>query len=204
MELITDTVAEARQRAVAATIAEIHAVLAAEGATPSGLEQVKDALVALAARPELFPDTHFPEPAPDRADALYGLAEDPDRSNALYVYRPRPGYQTPPHNHATWAVVVGIEGCEPNRIYRRLDDGRRAGHAVLELEERLTIGPGDGLWLLPDGVHSIHIAGDRPIKHLHMYGRTLLDLPTRLDFDPRAETCWRPMRRPTVLTPRGD
>ena len=36
--------------------------------------------------------------------------------------------ETPPHNHTTWAVVVGHAGNELNRFYARTDDGSRRHH----------------------------------------------------------------------------
>ena len=197
-------VAAERRGAVEAALAEIRAIETAQGISRSSLDEIKAVLVALAKRPELFPDRHFPGPSAGEIETLYGISEDPDHRFALYVYRPAPGKVTSPHNHSTWAVVVGIEGEEATKGYRRLDGGSAAGPARIEVEKEFVVGPAGGMGYMPHDIHSIHIGGDRPIKHLHMYGTSLLHLPDRLDFDVEAGTCRPPAGKPVVLQPVAD
>jgi predicted metal-dependent enzyme (double-stranded beta helix superfamily) len=51
------------------------------------------------------------------------LAQDDDDRFALYLNSARGSVATPPHNHTTWAVVVGFAGRELNRFYRRTEQG---------------------------------------------------------------------------------
>ena len=193
------TTAAQRDAAVAATIAEVRAIETRDGVTRAALERVKQVLAALARRTELFPEAHFPAPGPDETQTLYLLSEDPDRRYALYVYRPKPGRETPAHNHTTWAVVAGISGDEPNRAFERVTgaDGRPALRALHEI----TVGPGNAVAYLPDDFHSIHIGGTRAIMHLHLYGRSLLDLPLREHFDVASNAFVRSTMLPDVLQP---
>lgn len=195
----TKTVAAERTAEVATTMAKVRDIIATEGVTRSSLERVKQALLALAARRELFPDTAFPPPSgAGEIETLFGLSEDPNGDFALYVYRPGPGKRTAPHNHATWAVVVGIEGEEPTTLWQRED---RDGKAYVTATKHVRIGPGEGMCYLPEDIHSIAIDGAAAIKHLHLYGHTLLDLPDRLDFDPCGGGARHPEGKPVVLRP---
>ena len=56
------TVADKRNRACAKLLAEVRAITAREGITPSALHAVKVKLVALGRRTELFPLTDFAMP----------------------------------------------------------------------------------------------------------------------------------------------
>lgn len=190
-----------RERRVDELLSQVRGITAGGQPDLSGLRTIRDLLVDLAARTELFPDAHFPPPGSDQMETLYGLSEDADRSHALYVYRPAPGKVTVPHNHATWAVVAGIEGDEPTIVWKRLDGSTDPGACLLTIDRMLRVTPATGVYYQADDIHSIAIGGDRPIKHMHLYGHSLLDLPARIDFDPVARTCQRAVRKPTVLAP---
>ena len=66
------------------------------------------------------------------------LHEEPDHDLAVAALSWLPGRGTPPHDHGTWGVVVGVEGDEVNTFWKRTDDGAKPGHAVLEkLQEKV-------------------------------------------------------------------
>ncbi len=100
---MSSDIAQARGRAINETVATVRGIVSANGVTRASLDQVKAALVALSKRVELFPDAHFPAPVYPAMQSLYRLSIDSDGRNALYIYRPAPGKETCPHNHATWA-----------------------------------------------------------------------------------------------------
>jgi len=166
--------AQGRTAAVAETVARIRAAEAEQGVTRKGLAAVRDALIELAERRELFALDDFPPPVPGGEDnsALYLLSEDADRRFALYVQSCLPGVDVPPHNHTTWACIVGLQGVEENRFYERRDDGAT-------LTGGLDVGPGVGVAFLPEDLHSIHIRGAEPVLNFHMYGRSLETLDAR-------------------------
>jgi rhodanese-related sulfurtransferase/predicted metal-dependent enzyme (double-stranded beta helix superfamily) len=170
-----------RAAAVAETIAAIRGIEAELGVTPAALDKIREKLIGLATRSELFPEASFPIPAgaPGRA---YRLAEDPDHRFALYASAGSPGRAAPPHNHTTWAVIAGVYGEEHNIFYRRTDDRSVAGEGRLERTHELTVVRGNACMLMPDDFHTIETRGPKPGLHLHMYGMSLEHLPGRITF----------------------
>ena len=110
-----------------------------------------------------------------RPATLYRIAEDDDGRFALYVNACRDRADSPVHNHTTWAVVCGYRGEELNRFYRRRSDGTpsETHHEVVR--------EGSGVAMLPDDLHSIHIAGGG--MNFHMYGLALDRLDERVYFE---------------------
>ena len=177
-------IATARAAAVAATMDDIRTIEADLGVTTEGVEAIRDRLIKLAAYRELFPLEDFPPPGsspddePGRKSTLYRLAQDDDDRFALYAQVSGGNVKTPPHNHTTWAVVVGFEGQELNRFYRRTDDG-----GVEQTHEHM-VEAGTGVAMLPDDLHSIHIEGSA--LNFHCYGLALERLETREYYDGKA------------------
>lgn len=200
--VIEGDIAEARTRAVARTMTVVQAWVGNDVDPPAPvLARVGALLSQLAAEPALFPDAHFPAPVEAAGETLYLLAESADRGHALYLWRPAPGFRTVPHDHSTWAVVAGIEGEEPNVLWRRTGGGEGPGPATLEPTGARRIGPGAHIAFGPRDIHSVAIEGERAIKHLHLYGRSLTRLPERLDFDTAAGRCVTQPAQPKVLAP---
>lgn len=182
------TIAEQRRAAVAQTIAGIRAIEAEKGVTSQALEDIKAAVIGLARRTELFPRAVFAPPGGAPRDRLYRISQDPDRRFALYLNSAKPGTQTPPHDHTTWAVIAGVEGEEHQKIYRRTDDGAARGKGTVEVAGEFTVTPGAAIAFMPDDIHSIHVLGERAILHLHMYGKALEEMTERVAYDRDAGT----------------
>ena len=192
---------EERAAETARTIAQARAIVARLGVTREALEAIRPALVALASRSELFPPQHFAIAA-GRAGAIYHLAEDADGSFAMYGSAAVPGGRQPPHNHTTWAVISGVRGEEHNVFYRRSDDGSVAGRGTLEKTHEVTVKRGNAVALMPEDFHTIQALGSTPRLHLHLYGRTLEDLPGRVGFEsPEGTTYRRFMSKPEIFSP---
>jgi len=192
---------EERATETARTIAQARAIVARLGVTREALEAIKPALVALASRSELFPPEHFAIAA-GRTGAIYHLAEDADGAFAMYGSAAIPGSRQRPHNHTTWAVISGVRGEEHNVFYRRSDDRSVDGVGTLEKTHEVTVKRGNAVALMPDDFHTIQALGERPRLHLHLYGRTLEDLPGRVGFEsPEGTTYRRYMSKPEIFSP---
>ena len=175
--LIIADLAEERAGAVADAIADIRSIDAA-GTTRAGVERIRDRLLALAERPELFGSDTFSAPgAGDKSKSiLYRLSEDSDHRFALYLNACRDRADAPPHDHTTWAVIVGLEGQERNIRY-----GEVAGGGAPMITEEFMVERGTGIAFLPDDVHSIHIEGGA--LNFHCYGWGLERLHERRYWD---------------------
>jgi len=177
---------EQRNRAVAETVARVRAIESEGGVTRAALDRMKRELLALAERRELFQVTDFPPPpiGDERNSCLYRLSEDPDHRFALYINAARAGTHSPAHNHTTWAVIVGLQGEELNRMYDRLP-----ASGVME-KGQTTVKRGTGVAFLPDDLHSIHIEGEGVTLNFHMYGLALEQLHRREYWRPK-DNEWR-------------
>jgi len=175
------TLQEQRAQAVGDLIGRVRAIESKEGVSRASLDRIKAELIALASRSELFPEAHFAN-VPGRAGTIYHLAEDTDGRFALYGSAGVPGKAQPPHNHTTWASIAGVYGDEHNVFYERTDGGEMAGEGKLRKTHELTIRRGTACAMLPDDFHTIEVTGGKASLHLHLYGRTLEDLPDRIGF----------------------
>ncbi len=180
--LTPEQLAAERTAAVTATMDDIRRIesesLDQDGViSRAGVEQIRDRIVELATNRELFPLDDFPAPDADdeRTSFLYRLAQDDDDRYALYAQSSSGSVETPAHNHTTWAVVVGFEGQELNKFYRRSDDGIEETHQHM-------VEAGTGVAMRPDDLHSIHIDGSA--LNFHCYGLALERLDEREYYNP--------------------
>ena len=98
-------------------IAKIDAAGREHGAIDrAGVERIKERMLLLAERGDLFGDGDFPPPDSPQSSVSYRIAQNDDEL-ALYVQCVTDGTSAPPHEHTTWAVIVGLRGQELNRLY---------------------------------------------------------------------------------------
>jgi rhodanese-related sulfurtransferase/predicted metal-dependent enzyme (double-stranded beta helix superfamily) len=196
------TIQEQRAQAVGELIGRVRAIESREGVTRTSLDRIKAELIALASRSELFPPEHFAN-VPGRAGTIYHLAEDADGRFALYGSAGVPGKAQPPHNHTTWASIAGVYGDEHNVFYERTDRGETPGEGRLRRSHELTIQRGNACAMLPDDFHTIEVTSGSESLHLHLYGKTLEDLPDRITFPSSAGgKVARFMAKPEIYSPR--
>ena len=176
-----------RERAVEKSVSAIRNVEAEQGVTRASLDAIQSIMIELASRRELFEEEDFP-PRDEQNGHLYNLSEDKDHRFALYLNSNACSVETPPHDHTTWAVVVGITGEELNRFYRRVDNALVVGKGEVKMINSVNITAGTGVTMMPDDIHSIHQNGRSLNLHLHMYGRSLTELTERVQYDTKAGT----------------
>ena len=191
-----------RAQAVGELIARVKRIEADVGVTRASLDRIKAALIELANRSDLFPPEHFAN-APGRAGTIYHLAEDPDGRFALYGSAGVPGKAQPPHNHTTWASIAGVYGDEHNVFYDIVDRDAVPGEGGLRRTHELTIRRGSACAMLPDDFHTIEVTSKEESLHLHLYGKTLEDLPDRITFaSEKGGKYARFMAKPEIWCPR--
>lgn len=115
------------------------------------------------------------------------LHEEPDHTLAVAVLSWLPGRGTPPHDHGTWGLVVGVEGDEVNEFWQRTDDGMQSGHAELKKLSEKVFAPGQTLLLTPSIIHSVRNDSDQISVSLHIYGKNV-NFTNRSRFDPEQKT----------------
>ena len=185
-----DERAIARRKEIDAAVADVRAIEKRHGVTRDALQKIKERLMLLAARQDLFTAKDYPPPEPGskRNSCLYRIAEDPDHRFALYANSSNGNYGTPAHNHTTWAVIVGVSGEELNRFYDR-EEGKKGVTAGPPREKgSAVVRQGTGVAFMPEDLHSIHISG--PLINFHMYGLALEQLHHR-EYYKAEENAWK-------------
>lgn len=110
------------------------------------------------------------------------LHEEPNHGLTVFLISWLPNRGTTPHNHKTWAVVVGIEGQEQEINYERLDDGTMPGYADLRRGGEQVMTAGDIARCYPEHIHSVRNVGKDVSLSLHTYGRHI-NYTGRSEFD---------------------
>ncbi len=184
-DVIDDKRVAERQRLVREMLARVRKLAPEPQVDRGTLLKLREELLALAARADLFPVDEFPA----IEGGMYRLSEDADHRYALYIVAPAAGGFSPPHNHTTWAVIAGVHGHEHNKLYRRLDDGSQPGQARIEESGSIDVVPGTAVTLMPDDIHSIHLGDDGPHANLHLYGKSVEHCEGRLMYSRSKGTC---------------
>ena len=123
---------------------------------------------------------------PEQGFSLHILHEEPNHDLAVFLISWLPDRGTTPHNHKTWAVVVGMEGSEQEVNFERLDDGKKPGYADLKPGETQVMKAGDVARCYPEHIHSVWNVGKDISMSLHTYGRHI-NYTGRSEFDPQAK-----------------
>lgn len=110
------------------------------------------------------------------------LHVEPDNSLFVVVDSWLPGRGVPPHDHDTWAVVVGVEGVERNLFWQRSGNADRPDQVELQCINEQRVGPGDVLLMPTGAIHSVLNETQSTSLSLHVYGRHL-NYTDRHQFD---------------------
>jgi 3-mercaptopropionate dioxygenase len=159
--------------AVRAFVADVRRVLAGHADVAAGLEALRPRFAALLAEQSWLPDAFA---APYAASGMGGgigtwlLFRAADRSLSLFSLVVPPAAETPVHDHLAWGFVGLYRGEQVETVYRRVDDGSDAEHAVLEVAEVNALRPGDFYMLLPpDGdIHAVRTTSEVASVSIHL------------------------------------
>jgi len=177
--------------AARAAMDEVKSMVGRDGLNHESLSKMRDVLLRLTESRELFPTNVFHPPRDGQnTNYLYCLAEDDDGTNALYISSEHHSEDrsTLPHNHLTWAVIVGLEGNELNKLYQRVDDGKTAGKGSVRVTGEVELKLGSGIYLMPEEIHSVHTKGGHTMLSMHMYGLSMPRQTERIEFLPDGTT----------------
>ena len=189
---------EARDRACRKFFADVGKITAKEGITPSALHAMKLKLVALAKKTDLFPLADFEMPIAQARQHLLLLQEND--GHGLYLTINMPGKEAAPHDHGIWCINAAVSGRERNLFYRRVDDGRRKGRAVIEQVGEVIVEPGNGLAMTDHDIHSTEVLGEEPAIGLAFYGYAVTRFPEVVWYQPQfGSVRVSPSRRQLVL-----
>jgi len=101
------------------------------------------------------------------------LHAEPDKSLFVVIDSWLPGRGVRPHEHGTWAVVVGVTGLEKNTFWERVDDRSRKGYAELKKLDEHRISTGDVVTMRTGEIHSVENESKEMTMTFHVYGRHL-------------------------------
>ena len=147
--------------------------------------KITDLVAPLAKKFAQSPELRRPEYRECDAQQGFGvhlLHEEPNHDLAVFLISWLPNRGTTPHNHKTWAVVVGIEGQEQEISYDRLDEGGKPGYADLKRSGEQVMAVGDIARCHPEHIHSVWNIGKDISMSLHTYGRHI-NYTGRSEFD---------------------
>jgi predicted metal-dependent enzyme (double-stranded beta helix superfamily) len=180
---MASSIAAQRKSACRALMRQAHAIIGKEGDGPDALEKLRDRLIALAMQEELFPRADFPLPRNESCNHI--LDVEPDDGFGLYMAVAMPGKEAAPHAHGIWCINAGISGRERHSFWHRTDNGRRAGHAMVEEVRSVLVRPGTGMCMGNDEIHSSIVIGREPAVSLMLYGYALARFPSVTWYHPQ-------------------
>jgi predicted metal-dependent enzyme (double-stranded beta helix superfamily) len=159
--------------AIRSLIAETRRAIDVFATDAERVTALRPAFAALLAAEGWLPDTCA---RPDESSRMgsgigqYALYRAEDGSLTLFSLVVPAGAATPVHDHLAWGLVGIYRGRQDETVYRRLDDGRDAARARLEIAKRQTLGPGEFYTLLPptDDIHLVQTVSETPSISIHL------------------------------------
>src|SRR5437763_6356594 len=158
---------------IRALIAETRRLMTTIGDAAARVEALKPAFAALLAAEGWLPDTCSHADEKSRMGGSigqYALYRAEDGSLCLFSLVVPAGAAAPVHDHLAWGLVGVYRGRQDETVYRRLDDGRDAARATLEIAKQQTLGPGDFYALLPptDDIHYVRTISETASIYIHL------------------------------------
>jgi|AP95_1055475.scaffolds.fasta_scaffold03391_1 predicted metal-dependent enzyme (double-stranded beta helix superfamily) len=89
-----------------------------------------------------------------------------------------PGDHISAHDHKTWGMIGVMNNGITETRFNRKDDRSRDDFAVLEVDRKTLVQPGEVSLLIPnvDEIHQMDNTSDRPTVEIHVYGKDLKGL----------------------------
>lgn len=106
-------------------------------------------------------------------EVLHELAVSSPAGPSAYLVSDGIGVTSPPHEHRTWAVIVGIRGTEMHTKYKVAPGDSRE----VTVDTSISVGAGEVLMLASSDIHSTKVVGDQPTYHVHLYGTAFSSWP---------------------------
>ena len=169
------------QYSVAQYVSDLRRITAETKDEDEIFNQVGPLAQRLAADDSWIEDRFF-TPDEETGFSAFLLHEEEDHNLAVLAASWTPGMGVGPHDHGTWAIVVGVQGSERNIRYKRLDDRSNPDYAKLEVKEESVAGPGDVVCIRNGGIHSVRNDSDKVTLSLHTYGHHV-NYTTRYQYD---------------------
>ena len=107
-------------------------------------------------------------------DVLYPVAVSESGGPSLYLVSDGAGVTSMPHEHQTWAVIVGIRGSEVHTLYERVP----GKSTCIRKTSEVSVGAGEVFCMHASELHSTRVGGCQSTYHLHLYGKPLSALPS--------------------------
>jgi predicted metal-dependent enzyme (double-stranded beta helix superfamily) len=167
-------------------LSDLRKVLAETTSEPEILSRVAS-LARRVALARSWMTARLYEADPEQGFGSHLLHQGADHTPFVTVVSWLPGRGAPPHDHGTWAVVVGVEGVERNSFWERVDDHSKPGHAELRQTGGKDCGPGDVLAMPSGTIHGVKNESGSITLSFHVYGRPL-NATGRSKFDPASGT----------------
>jgi predicted metal-dependent enzyme (double-stranded beta helix superfamily) len=146
----------------------------------------KLAVRAAASKAEWLKDSMY-EADSEQGFGVHALHEEPDHTLAVFAVSWLAHRGTAPHDHGTWAVVVGIDGPEKNECWERVDDRSRPGYAELKKVGQKIFAADDVVAMPAGTIHGVWNESERVTVSLHIYGKHV-NHTERSQFDPEMRT----------------
>ncbi len=158
---------------IRALVAETRRLTETVAETASRLEALKPAFERLLDAEGWLPDDFA---SPDYTSGMgggigqYALYRAEDGSLTLFSLVIPAGAETPVHDHLAWGLIGVYRGRQQETVYRRLDDGRDAEKAALEVSRTRVMDRGEFYTLIPplDDIHYVKTESAEPSVSIHL------------------------------------
>lgn len=167
-------------------VEDFRNVVARSGGTPALLDELRGPTEQLLYDPTWIGD-EFRRPVPGET-ATWAVYRSQDPDLCIFTMVVPPGEMTKVHNHLTDGWVGCVQGTQLERMFRRVDDRSRPGHAELEIvaEDPVSLGELTPLSYPDHDIHQVVTTSSEASVSLHVLCNDLGTVERQM-FEPEAE-----------------